>query len=120
LKPKGFDFNGPAPFIASGNGGTLRRPKAKPHVRSPKLDEPYTGFKPMVLPDIKPFVAPVGNDKQGGKGTHISSRSQLRRLEIDHQVRQCGELKSHEDYDNRPKGNRDRSKDLNVEWSEMD
>lgn len=41
---------------------------------------------PIVMGDIKPFVSPID-------GKEIGSRSALRRHEITHNVRQCGDLK---------------------------
>lgn len=48
---------------------------------------------PFVLPDIKPFQSPLDFKE-------ISSRSQLREHERRHGVRQCGELKTPQDFDN--------------------
>ncbi|MGE0213965.1 MAG: hypothetical protein AB7S41_19930 [Parvibaculaceae bacterium] len=47
-----------------------------------------------VMPDIAPFRSPID-------GAEISSRSSLRAHERRHRVRQCGELKSVADFDNR-------------------
>ena len=46
------------------------------------------------LPDIAPFQSPIDYSE-------ITSRSQLREHEQRHGVRQCGELKSAADFDNR-------------------
>lgn len=48
---------------------------------------------PYLMGDITPFVSPID-------GSEITSRSQLRAHEQTHGVRQCGELKSAEDFDN--------------------
>lgn len=45
------------------------------------------------LPDIKEFVSPVGFER-------ITSRSQLREHERRHGVRQCGELKTAQEFSN--------------------
>ncbi len=55
-----------------------------------RRDEPK-GTGPFVMPDIAPFVSPIDYSV-------ISSRSQLRDHERKHKVRQCGELKTAEDF----------------------
>jgi hypothetical protein len=52
------------------------------------------GSGPYFVPDIKPFVSPIDQ-------TVISSRSLLREHEQRHGVRQVGDLKSPQDFDNR-------------------
>lgn len=51
---------------------------------------------PLFIPDIKEFVSPID-------GSLIGSRSTLRAHEQRHGVRQCGELKTPQDFDVAPK-----------------
>lgn len=51
---------------------------------------------PYFLPDIKPFQSPIDFSE-------ISSRSALREHERRHGVRQCGDLKTPQDFDNASK-----------------
>lgn len=53
-----------------------------------------TGNAPYFVPDIAEFRSPLD-------GKMIGSRSSLRDHERAHGVRQCGELKSASDFDNR-------------------
>lgn len=61
--------------------------------RGPKSDLPA----PTLMKDIEPFISPVGSTN-GRPGELITSRSELRAHERKHGVRQCGELKSADDF----------------------
>lgn len=55
-------------------------------------DAPQSGG--YFMPDVAEFVSPVSKSL-------ITSRSQLREHNKRHQVQQCGELKHHEDFNNK-------------------
>lgn len=69
---------------------------AKPKAAEPKLSE-ERGKAAYYMPDIKEFRSPMS-------GRLLSSRKQVAHEERGFGVKQCGELKKVEDFDNRKTG----------------
>lgn len=66
---------------------------------------------PALMPDIAPFIAPGGPVP-----VEITSRSALRRHEISHGIRQCGELDKVSDYEWR-EHNSDPDVTVETQWT---